>query len=173
MTANENTAARMGTRRRTITLERTYPAPAEDVWELWTTRDGIESWWGPDGFSVKVRALDLRVGGELRYAMIAQGADQVAFMKKAGMPLVTENRLTFTEIVPPRRLAYTNAVDFIPNTEPYEAGTVLELHPVPQGTRLVLTIEAMHDEHWTNMAVAGWEMELGKLARALEQRSPK
>ena len=53
----------------TITLERTYDATVEDVWALWTTKEGIESWWGPDGFSVEVRVIDLRPGGELLYAM--------------------------------------------------------------------------------------------------------
>ena len=27
-----------------IVIERTYEASIEDVWELWTTREGIESW---------------------------------------------------------------------------------------------------------------------------------
>jgi uncharacterized protein YndB with AHSA1/START domain len=173
MTAEGNTAARVGEQRRKITLERTYPGAAlEDVWELWTTKEGIESWWGPDGFTVKVHSIDLRVGGELHYAMQAEGADQVAFMKKAGMPLVNEHRMTFTEIVPHRRLAYDHLADFIPDTEAYEVGTLVELHPAKGGVRLVLTLDAMHNEHWTNMAVAGWEMELGKLGRVLEKRSP-
>src|SRR5262245_47945643 len=38
-----------------VTLERTFDAPIEDVWDLWTTKDGIESWWGPEGFRVEVR----------------------------------------------------------------------------------------------------------------------
>ena len=59
------------TLRRRITLERTYKASLQDVWDLWTTKEGIESWWGPDGFSVKVRKLDLRPGGELHYALTA------------------------------------------------------------------------------------------------------
>jgi uncharacterized protein YndB with AHSA1/START domain len=57
------------------------------VWELWTTPAGIESWSGPDGFTNKVRKLDLRVGGELLFAMIATGPEQVELMKRAGMPL--------------------------------------------------------------------------------------
>jgi uncharacterized protein YndB with AHSA1/START domain len=32
--------------RRRIALERTFVAPVEDVWELWTTKAGLESWWG-------------------------------------------------------------------------------------------------------------------------------
>ena len=35
-------------------------ATVEDVWALWTTEPGIESWWGPDGFDVTVGHLDLR-----------------------------------------------------------------------------------------------------------------
>jgi hypothetical protein len=35
--------------------------------------------------------------------------------------------------------------------------------------RVVLTIDAMHDEHWTKMAVMGWESELGKLAKLLQR----
>ncbi|HMI87028.1 MAG TPA: SRPBCC domain-containing protein [Polyangiaceae bacterium] len=83
-----------------ITLERTFDATLEEVWEMWTTQEGIESWWGPNGFVVKVRKIDLRPGGELQYAMTAVGADEIAFIKKSGMPLTGEHRLTYTEIVP-------------------------------------------------------------------------
>ena len=155
--------------RRKVTLERSFEASIEEVWDLWTTKEGIESWWGPDGFAVTVQKLDLRPGGELRYTMTAIGADQIAFLKNAGMALATETRATYTEVVPPTRVAYTTRADFIPGVEPYDAATLVELHPIADGVRLVLTIEAMHDEQWTQMAVMGWEMELGKLARILKK----
>src|ERR1700716_2763645 len=98
-----NTARSSGARR-TITLERTFKASIEEVWELWTTKEGIESWWGPEGFAIKVLTLDLRPGGELVYAMTAIASDQIEFMKNAGMPLTTKTRVTYTEVVPPRRL---------------------------------------------------------------------
>ena len=96
------------------TLERTFDGSIEDVWDLWTTREGIEAWWGPDGFEVKVRTLELRPGGRLVYGMTAIAAPQIEFMKRAGMPLTTENTLTYTEITPRSRLVYDNTVDFIP-----------------------------------------------------------
>jgi uncharacterized protein YndB with AHSA1/START domain len=150
--------------RRAVSIERTFNAAIEDVWELWTTKEGIESWWGPEGFAVKVRKLDLRPGGELAYAMIATGLDQIEFMKKAGMPVTNEHRLTFTEVVPPRRLAYDHEADFIPGVKPYRVSTTVEFESSPQGVKMVLTFDAMHDEHWTKMAVMGWESELDKLA---------
>jgi uncharacterized protein YndB with AHSA1/START domain len=155
--------------RRTVTLERTFNASIEEVWDLWTTKDGIESWWGPDGFAVTVHQLDLRPGGALLYAMTAVGSDQIAFMKSAGMPLVSETRVTYTAVDPPRRLAYSTLADFIPGVEPYDVTTVVELQRIATGVRLVLTQEAMHDESWTKMAVMGWETELDNLARVLRK----
>ena len=158
------------TSQRRITLERTWRATLEEVWALWTTKDGIEAWWGPEGFRGEVRSLDLRPGGRLRYAMIAAGRDQVAFMKREGMPIVQEVHLTYSEVVPLRRLAWLHCVDFVPGLPPYDVASVVELHPAPGGVRLVLALDPMHDETWTGRAVAGWEMELGKLGRLLEAR---
>jgi hypothetical protein len=33
-----------------------------------------------------------------------------------------------------------------------------------------LTFDAMHDQHWTEMATRGWEMELDKLERLITER---
>jgi uncharacterized protein YndB with AHSA1/START domain len=43
-----------------FSIERTYPASIDEAWMLWTTKAGIESWWGPEGFNVTVTSLDLR-----------------------------------------------------------------------------------------------------------------
>lgn len=153
-----------------MSLERTFKAPIEDIWELWTTREGIESWWGPDGFAVEVRKLDLHPGGELVYAMTATAPEQIEFIKNAGMPLTHESRIIYVEITPPRKLAYTQIADFVPGVKAYEVATTVELEESPLGVRMVLTFDAMHDEHWTSLAVMGWESELGKLARLLEPR---
>lgn len=71
-------------------LERTYDAPPEVIWELWTTAAGIEEWWAPDGFENQVNELDLRPGGRLIYMMTTTAPEQVEFMNNAGMPLATE-----------------------------------------------------------------------------------
>lgn len=154
-------------KRRTIRIERTFDAPVQDVWQMWTTAEGIESWWGPEGFRVKVRKLEVRAGGAFHYDMIAAGPEQIAFMKKAGMPLSQETRAFFTEVTPTSRLGFTHIVDFVPGVESYESATMVELTARGSKTDLVVTLEAMHDEPWTKMAVMGWESELGKLAAAL------
>lgn len=157
--------------RRTVTFERTFDASVEEVWDLWTTKAGIESWWGPDGFVVKVQKLDLRPGGELLYTMTAIAPDQMAFLRNAGMPLATQTRARYTEVDPPRRLAYSTSSDFIPDVTPYDVMTVVDLRPSAEGVRMILTIDAMHDERWTQLAVMGWENELDKLALVIASRS--
>jgi uncharacterized protein YndB with AHSA1/START domain len=152
----------------TITLERTYRASLEHVWELWTTKEGLESWWGPEGFSIKVRELDLRAGGVWKYAMIATAPQQIEFMKKAGMPLTTEQHVTYTEVAPLKRLAYDSVVDFVPGVEKYTAAALVEFHPTGQGVKMVVTLDAMHDARWTERARAGWESQLGKLTKVLD-----
>ena len=154
-----------------LSIERTFEATLREVWELWTTKEGIESWWGPEGFSVTVHKLELREGGELLYAMTATAEPQIAFMKKAGMPLTTEARITFSEIVPEKRLVYVHLADFIPGVSPYDVGTQVELFQEPGNkVRMLLTFDAMHDDTWTERARMGWESETGKLANVIAKR---
>jgi uncharacterized protein YndB with AHSA1/START domain len=151
----------------TNTLERIYPATPAQIWERWTTPAGIESWWAPDGFAVEVRALDLRPGGELVYAMTATAPEQVEFMNTAGLPLTTVSRKTFTELAEPARIAYTSLIDFVPDVEPYEHRTVVDLEATPEGTRVTMVADALHDDVWTERLLAGRAMELDHLAVVL------
>ena len=101
---------------------------------------------------------DHYIGGE--YVAPAKGGYFVNATPVTGRP--------FTEVSPPRRLAYTNVVDFVPGVEPYQIATLLELHELEGGgTRLVLTFDAMHDDRWTQLARLGHESELDRLAELL------
>lgn len=151
------------TARARFSIQRSYAASIDEAWALWTTKPGIESWWGPEGFEVEVKSLDLRPGGELTYVMTAVAPEQVAFMKHAGMPLSTECRVTYTEVGPPRRLAFKTLADFVPGVTPYEVATVVELKATDDGVKLVITFDAMHDDVWTERARAGHESQLRKL----------
>jgi uncharacterized protein YndB with AHSA1/START domain len=146
-----------------FSIERSYAASVDEAWALWTTKAGIESWWGPEGFDVTVTSLDLRSGGELVYLMTATAPEQVAFMKQAGMPVTTECRVTYTEVSPPGRLAYKTLADFVPDVTPYEVTTVVDLRVTAGGVKLTITFDAMHDDLWTERARAGHESQMCKL----------
>lgn len=150
-------------RRAQFSIERIYSAPILDVWTLWTTKAGIESWWGPEGFDVTVTSIDLRPGGQLVYLMTATAPQQVAFMKQHGMPLSIECRVTYTEVSPSYRLAYKTLTDFVPDVTPYEVATVVELQATTDGVKVTVTSQAMHDDVWTERARAGHESQMRKL----------
>ena len=154
----------MMTEETTLTLERRIAAPLSRVWELWTTAEGIEQWWAPEGFRTEVGHLDLREGGELVYTMTAVGPEQIAFMDQNGMPLSTRSRKTFTEVAAPNRLAYQSLIDFVPDHEPYEHLTVVELVEVDGGTAVTMQVEALHDDEWTQRLLHGRSNELDNLA---------
>ncbi len=149
----------------TLTLERVIPAPVQRVWELWTTPEGIEQWWSPDGFRTDVDQLDLRVGGDLVHTMTAEAPDMVAFMQQHGMPLSNTARKTFTEIDEPRRIAYRSLIDFVSDREPYQHLTVVDLAEVAGGTAVTMRMEPLHDEVWTERLVTGRSNELANLER--------
>jgi uncharacterized protein YndB with AHSA1/START domain len=156
-----------------FSIERTYDSTVDEAWALWTTKTGIESWWGPEGFDVTVASLDLRPGGELIYMMTAVAPDQVAFMKQAGMPLSTECKVTYTEVSPPSRLGYKTLADFVPGVTPYEVATVVDLRTASDGVKVTITVDAMHDDVWTERARAGNESQLRKLDALLGGESRK
>jgi uncharacterized protein YndB with AHSA1/START domain len=147
----------------TETIERIIPASPSRVWELWTTPEGISRWWAPEGFRTDVSRLDLQAGGELVYTMTAVAPEQVAFMEQHGMPLATESRKYFTDVTAPSRLGYRSVIDFVPDHEPYEQLTEIELEAVEGGTRVQMAVEPLHDEVWTQRLLAGRANELDNL----------
>ncbi len=130
-------------------LERTYNAPAELVWELLTTAAGLEEWWAPEGFATRVTELELRPGGDVRYTMAATAPETVAFVENLGLPLSSEFRRTYTEVARPTRLAYLSLIDFVPDQEPYEHLTVIDIESAGDRTTLTMAINPLHDETWT------------------------
>ena len=146
-----------------IVIERTYQATIDELWDLWTTKEGFESWWGPEGFRVEVHALEARVGGPLNYDMIADTPEMVAAMQQMGQAISHKTRGTFSELKHHQRLTLTHVIDFIPGVEPYENTIVAEFFPLGDRVRMVVTLHGMHNEQFTQMQKEGFSSQLTKL----------
>ena len=155
------------TTKKTFTLERMLKASPEKVWQMWTTREGLERWWGPEGFSVQVLHIDVRVGGHFELIMKTDVPEIVAMLKEGGMSASNRLRGDYTVVEPNRRLAYTNAVDFVPGVAPYRPrpGSSSRPSTVAPASRSPTT--SCTTRLWTERARMGWEQEIGKLERAL------
>lgn len=146
-----------------IVVTRTYRAKIEDVWDLWTTKEGFESWWGPQGFRVEVSALAAHEGGALHYDMIADSAEMIAEMIAMGQPTSHPTHSRFTEVKPKARIVLTNVIDFLPGVATYESVIEVDFAIVGDSVRMVVTLDALHSEEFTRMQEEGFTSQLTKL----------
>lgn len=75
---------------------RIFDAPRALVFSAWTEPRHLAQWFGPNGFSLTTHSFDFRPGGTWRFVM--HGPDGRDY----------QNRVTFDEIVPPERIAYSH-----------------------------------------------------------------
>jgi uncharacterized protein YndB with AHSA1/START domain len=146
-----------------VLVERIYRARVQELWQLWTSKTGFESWWGPEGFRVEVRQLEARVGGVLHYDMIAVTPEMIEAMARMGRPSSHATRGRYAEFKPHQRLAITHLIDFLPGVKAYESTLLVEFFPSGESVRMLITLEAMHDEEFTKMSKLGFISQLAKL----------
>ncbi|MFD2472532.1 SRPBCC family protein [Amycolatopsis silviterrae] len=80
-----------------ILITRDFAAPRRNVYRAWTTPDLVKRWWAGKRGTVTSVDIDLRVGGQWRYVLIANGSYEVAFHGEY-REIVPEERLVHTEV---------------------------------------------------------------------------
>jgi hypothetical protein len=75
-------------------------------------------------------------------------------------------------VAPPARLAYLSLIDFIPDHEPYEHLTTIAVVPAGTRTTVVMTIDPLHDDAWTQAYRAHRATELAHLEAVLSAGGP-
>lgn len=148
-----------------VVVERTYGASLQELWDLWTTKDGFEAWWGPDGFRVEVHRLEPHEGGALDYDMIAASPEAIAAMTEIGQPLSHATHGRYALFHPQERLRLVHVIDFIDGVDPYETAIDVTFAALGDRTRMVVTLHPHRDPHWTRMSALGFASQLTKLDR--------
>jgi uncharacterized protein YndB with AHSA1/START domain len=95
-----------------IHVTRPFNAPRRLLWDVHTKPELLKRWlFGPDGWSLEVCTIDLRVGGKARFEMVKKDKDdndpnQIGYgMVKMGW---TD---TYVEIAPQERIVNTQIFD--------------------------------------------------------------
>jgi uncharacterized protein YndB with AHSA1/START domain len=144
-----------------FTIERILKASPEKVWKLWTTKAGIESWWGPAakemGMDLKVLKLDVKPGG--KYAIQ---------MKDAKVALVNHGH--YKTVEPNRRLTQVWEFDIFlaPGEKPYDVAISIDLEPVGKGTKLTFKQGPLATVEHTEGSREGVGRNLTQLQRVAE-----
>ncbi len=112
-----------------VVIERTFEAPQALIWQMWTDAEHFKQWYGPQGFTVPVVEMDLRVGGRRLICMASPDGSMKMWTTGA-----------FKEISPTERLVYTESpADEDGNAvSPQEMG-MPEGYPAVTEVRVVLT----------------------------------
>lgn len=149
-----------------VVIERTFEAPVDLVWRMWTEPQHFQKWYGPHGFSVPVADMDLRVGGKRLICMASPDGS---------MKMWTVGE--YTEIVPPERLVYTEspadengnvvspAAMGMPDGYPATTRVIVQLTDIGGRTKMVMTHAGVPAE---SGAGGGWQQAFDKLVDHLQ-----
>jgi uncharacterized protein YndB with AHSA1/START domain len=147
-----------------VVIERTFDAPVDLIWQMWTQPEHFKNWYGPTGFTVPVAEMDVRVGGKHLFCM--ESPDGSMKMWSTG---------EYTEVIPNQRLVYTDspadengnvvspAAIGMPDGYPATTEVTVLLEDLDGQTKMVMTHAGVPAG-----ASAGWEQAFAKLSARIE-----
>ena len=148
---------------REIVISRVIDAPRELVFEAFTQVRHLSRWWGPAGFTTTTRAFEFREGGAWDFVLHApDGTDYSEW-------------ITWTEIVPPERIALRHGES---RDDPNAFESTLAFAPHGTATRIVMRTvfptkqlrdQAVEEYH----AIEGGEQTLSNLAAYIAELAQK
>lgn len=87
----------MNTEEGKFVISRTFNAPRELVFKVWTEAEHLMHWWGPTGMSLEVKKLELRPGGMFHYGMRSPDGHEMW------------GKFVYQEIVAPEKIVFINS----------------------------------------------------------------
>lgn len=152
-----------------VHIERTFDAPIDLVWAMWTEAEHYANWYGPMGAKIPKAEMDVTVGGRRHIAMAMETPNGPMEMYFIG---------EYREIEPKTRLVYTEAMGDadgnamtaemmgMPEGTPMETTIVVELEDLGGTTKMVMTHQGVPAD---SPGGQGWNMAIDKLeARVAE-----
>ncbi len=146
-----------------VVIERTFDAPIEEIWQMWTVPEHFQAWYGPTGATIPVAKIDVRVGGTRRICMEMQtpaGPVQMWFTGEH-REVVENKRLVYTEMISDEDGNPASPESMgLPDGQAVTEVRV-ELDVVDGRTRMVMTHVGIPVD---SPGAAGWNMAFDKLA---------
>lgn len=152
-----------------VQIERTFDAPIDLIWLMWTEEEHFVNWYGPMGATIPAAEMDVRVGGRRRITMELDTPDGPIRMYFVG---------EYREVDPKTRLVYTesmadadgNAMTAeqmgMPVDVPLETSIIVELEDLGARTKMSLTHVGVPAD---SPGGQGWTMAIDKMqARVTE-----
>lgn len=143
----------------TLSIERTFRAPAQAVFDAWTSEEVMRRWFhGQHDWETPEARVELRIGGAVRVVM--RDPQKGAEYGGGGH---------YTEIDPPSRLAFTWTWD---DDDTRQTLIELDFEEAEGVTTVRLTHGGLRDEESVRSHEDGWNKCFDNLERTLEAAHP-
>src|SRR5438067_10907877 len=156
-----------------VTVERTFDAPVDLIWRMWTEPEHFAAWYGPDGATIPVARMDVRVEGTRLVCMEMQTPDGPMQMWFTGeyREVVANERLVYTESMSDENGNVVSPSDMgMPAGHPTTTEVRVELQDVGGRTKMVMTHAGIPAG---SPGAAGWAMAFDKLVAYVEAHSDR
>ena len=143
----------------TVRLHRVLRAPPERVYRAFLDADALAKWLPPNGFTARVHAMDVRVGGTFRMSFTHFGSGNAHGFGGE-----------YLELLPHERIRYTDRFD-----DPNLPGTLevtVTFKPVSVGTELEVVQAGIPDLIPPEACMLGWQESLVLLGKLVEAEIP-
>ena len=151
-----------------VVIERSFDAPAELIWRMWTDPKHFAGWYGPMGASIPVATMDVRVGGKRLVCMVMETPNGTMRMWFTGeyREVVTNKRLVYTDSMSDEHGNVMSPSEMgMPAGHPTTTEVIVELEDVDGRTRMVMTHVGVPAG---SPGAMGWTMAFDKLAAYLD-----
>jgi uncharacterized protein YndB with AHSA1/START domain len=147
-----------------VVIERSFDAPADLIWQMWTDPEHLKEWFGPTGATIPVAKMDVRVGGSRLVCMEVQTPAGRRSMWFAGeyLQVVANQLLVYTEFMSDENGdALSHSETGMSDGHPTKTEVRVELKQSDGVTTMVMTHAGIPGD---SPGAAGWTMALDKLA---------
>ena len=142
-----------------LVITRTFDAPAEVVFSMWSDPEHFKNWMGPETFDCPVVEMDFRVGGRYR-AMIRSDAHGQNWF--GGI---------YKEIEPYTRLVFTFVWDSGGPSDGVETVITILFRETDGRTEQIFRQAGILDVERRDSQLGGWSSAFNKLQTYIEQQA--
>ncbi|MEM7129455.1 MAG: SRPBCC domain-containing protein [Chloroflexota bacterium] len=149
-----------------VVIERTFDAPIDLIWQMWTQAEHFQSWYGPKGMTIPVANMDVRVGGKRHICMASPDGNMKMWFTGEYQEVTPTSRLVYTDsmsdedgnVIPPSAMG-------MPEGHPETTEVIVELEDLGGTTKMVMTHVGVPAD---SPGAGGWNMAFDKLADHVE-----
>jgi len=151
------------TETKSVVIERTFNAPVDLVWSMWTESEHFQAWYGPTGAKIPVAKMDVRVGGKRLVCMEMETPNGTMQMWFCGeyREVIENERLVYTESMSDEDGNVMSPSDMgMPEGHPETTEVIVQFEDVGGRTKMVMTHVGVPAD---SAGATGWNMAFDKM----------